>query len=125
MRYHFNKVHQLNTLHDELLAAGLTPQHVEGRDDDIWITVEPSDEAAVTTVVTAHSGAAAVLVVEWQTVRADRNRRLAACDWTALGDHQLSGTDETAWQTYRQTLRDIPQVQADPTNITWPTAPAL
>ena len=28
------------------------------------------------------------------------------------------------WKTYRQDLRDIPQKQTDPTNITWPTKPS-
>ena len=124
MRYHYNKVHDLNTLHEELQAAGLTPQHVEGRDDDIWITVESSDEAAVTTVVEAHDGATSLSSTHWRMVRNKRNRLLGECDWTCITDTQLSEADQTSWQTYRQALRDVPQNENDPENITWPSAPS-
>ena len=124
MRYHYNKVHDLATLHDELVAAGLTPQHVEGNGDDIWITVEPSDEAAVTTVVAAHDGATSLSSTHWRMVRNKRNRLLAECDWTSVTDSQLSDANQTSWQEYRQNLRDVPQNQNDPENITWPDAPS-
>lgn len=55
----------------------------------------------------------------WVAIRADRNRRLAACDWTQLADAPV---DATVWATYRQELRDI-TTQADPFNVVWPTAP--
>ena len=29
-----------------------------------------------------------------------------------------------AWRDYRQQLRQIPQTQTDPYNITWPTEPS-
>ena len=52
-------------------------------------------------------------------LREDRNRRLAATDWTALQDVSLSD----AMRDYRQALRDLPaglttveQVEA----VTWP-----
>lgn len=54
----------------------------------------------------------------WAAARADRTRRLAATDWTQLGD-----VNDAAWLTYRQALRDITQ-QSDPFNIVWPTVPA-
>lgn len=55
----------------------------------------------------------------WANVRADRNRRLAACDWTQLPDAPV---DAAEWATYRQELRDI-TTQTDPLNIVWPTEP--
>lgn len=54
------------------------------------------------------------------SVRADRNSRLAACDWTQLAD---STADKTAWATYRQALRDITAQQGFPWNVTWPVEP--
>lgn len=56
---------------------------------------------------------------QWANVRADRNRRLAACDWTQLADAPV---DASTWAVYRQELRDI-TTQADPFNVVWPTAP--
>lgn len=59
---------------------------------------------------------------QWGYVRDERNAKLAACDWTQLGDAPLTDAQKTEWADYRQALRDI-TTQADPFNITWPTAP--
>ena len=61
-------------------------------------------------------------------LREERDRRIAETDWRATVDY--SGTDQTAWLTYRQALRDLPST-AEPqldehgqlTNVTWPTKP--
>ena len=54
---------------------------------------------------------------QWAVIRAERNAKLADCDWTQLPDAPV---DAAIWATYRQELRDI-TTQADPFNITWPT----
>ena len=56
---------------------------------------------------------------QWTAVRAERNTKLAACDWTQLSDAPVA---DLAWAVYRQALRDIPQ-QADPFAIVWPQEP--
>jgi hypothetical protein len=53
-------------------------------------------------------------------VRADRNQRLAACDWTQLPD---SPADHEAWAVYRQALRDLTSQAGFPWNINWPEEP--
>ena len=58
----------------------------------------------------------------WDDIRADRDRRLAETDWTQTPD--VPQDTIWKWKTYRQDLRDIPQKQTDPTNITWPTKPS-
>lgn len=63
------------------------------------------------------------LVDESEAVRQDRNERLADCDWTQLNDSPLSPADKTAWATYRQSLRDLPNAAGFPFTMTWPTAP--
>tara|TARA_R100000541_G_scaffold41508_1_gene48963 strand:- start:1518 stop:1805 length:288 start_codon:yes stop_codon:yes gene_type:complete len=58
----------------------------------------------------------------WQ-LRAQRDRRLAKCDY--MGNQDFSITD--AWKTYRQALRDITdQTPSDDalSNINWPTEPS-
>lgn len=55
-----------------------------------------------------------------KSVREDRNRRLAACDWTQLADAPV---DDLAWATYRQALRDIPAQAGFPWTVEWPTEP--
>ena len=53
-------------------------------------------------------------------VRADRNKRLADCDWTQLAD---SPVDKAAWATYRQALRDVPAQAGFPWTLNWPYQP--
>ena len=53
-------------------------------------------------------------------VRAERNTKLAATDWTQISD---STADKTAWATYRQALRDVTAQAGFPWTITWPVAP--
>lgn len=53
-------------------------------------------------------------------VRAERNSKLAASDWTQLAD---STADKAAWATYRQALRDITEQAGFPWTIDWPVAP--
>lgn len=41
-------------------------------------------------------------------VRIERNRRLAAADWTQMGDSPLEGANKSEWAQYRKDLRDLP-----------------
>ena len=58
--------------------------------------------------------------LKWEAVRAERDRRLAACDWTQVADAPV---DPVAWAAYRQELRDIPQDYNDPDLVVWPEEP--
>lgn len=60
------------------------------------------------------------LANQWTNVRSDRNKLLAATDWTQIYDAPV---EPMAWTGYRQALRDI-TTQADPFNIVWPVAPS-
>jgi len=57
-------------------------------------------------------------------LRKERNKRLAACDWTQLPNVPLPGAKKYEWETYRQALRDITQTTEDPANPVWPTQPS-
>jgi hypothetical protein len=59
--------------------------------------------------------------IAWLILRRDRDRRLAACDWTQVPDAPV---DHQAWAVYRQQLRDLPNNTEDPRNPVWPTPPA-
>ena len=52
-----------------------------------------------------------------EQVRSERDRLLAASDWTQVADAPV---DQAAWATYRQALRDIPQQAGFPFNVVWP-----
>ena len=64
-------------------------------------------------------------------LRLERNTRLTACDWTQSRDLTLSNDD--AWKTYRQALRDLPASASpkldadgnlDMSSVTFPTEPS-
>ena len=55
------------------------------------------------------------------SVRADRNTRLTASDYTQLADYLKQ--DQQQWRIYRQQLRDVPQQAGFPRSIVWPTVP--
>jgi hypothetical protein len=54
------------------------------------------------------------------SVRAARNEKLAASDWTQLAD---STADKAAWATHRQALRDITSQEGFPWTVEWPEQP--
>ena len=64
-------------------------------------------------------------------LREERFRLLSECDWTQGAD--VPNSIKTAWQTYRQALRDLPASSSpkldsnydlDLTSVTWPTVPS-
>lgn len=56
-----------------------------------------------------------------QAIRADRNARLSACDWTQLADAPVNSL---GWANYRQALRDVPSQPGFPWQVVWPVPPA-
>lgn len=55
-----------------------------------------------------------------EQARAQRNALLTASDWTQVADAPV---DQSAWATYRQALRDIPQQGGFPNDVVWPEQP--
>ena len=55
-------------------------------------------------------------------IRQQRNAKLAACDWTQLPD--VSVENLSAWQQYRQALRDITDSYDPVSGVEWPTPPS-
>lgn len=58
-----------------------------------------------------------------QTIRNERNLRLAYTDWTQLPDAQLTAEMKAAYVEYRQALRDVPEQAGFPDAIKWPEEP--
>jgi hypothetical protein len=69
------------------------------------------------TVTNAHREAQA-----WAALRAERNTRLAASDWTQVADAPV---DAAAWAAYRQALRELPQTTTNPFAPLWPEQPQV
>lgn len=92
-------------------------------DDNLFTSVENPDGSWTATPRTADDIAARLTIANTQqaaAVRADRNARLAATDWTQIAD---STADKRAWAAYRQALRDVPSQAGFPQSVTWPQEP--
>jgi hypothetical protein len=61
--------------------------------------------------------------IEWKRIRRERDVILQNTDWTQLNNAPLTAEQVTAWATYRQDLRDLPQVFDDPDFVIWPDQP--
>ena len=57
----------------------------------------------------------------WVQLKAERNRRLFASDWTQVPDAPV---DQASWAVYRQELRDLPSQTKDPRHPVWSTPPS-
>ena len=91
------------------------PIFADTTDDDGNVTTAADNEAAYRARVDADAEA---------SVRAERNKKLAACDWTVLTDSPLTTAKKTEWKAYRTALRDISAADGFPHTMTWPTEPS-
>jgi hypothetical protein len=62
--------------------------------------------------------------VKAASLRAERDARLAASDWTQMPDAPLTDAQRKKWSKYRQELRDLPAKTKDPSSVKWPKSPA-
>ena len=108
-------------------AKGFVPKDViceapEGEEID-WIEIVDGqavvNETTKATVLAERQMAAAS--TKWDNLRAERNRRLTASDWTQLNDSPLK--DDPSWLQYRQDLRDLPSNTLDPDQVVYPNEP--
>ena len=95
-----------------------------------WGWTDPSGDKVLSNV-TIHDSSkslptqdevdAKIAEIKLDEVRAERNAKLAETDWTQSRDVTLS--NDSAWQTYRQALRDITDSATSLDDVTWPTKP--
>ena len=57
----------------------------------------------------------------WQDILNTRDKFLTDSDWRELSNYP--GTDQAAWTTYRQKLRDLPQDYSNVADVVFPTEP--
>lgn len=53
-------------------------------------------------------------------VRAKRDKLLNETDWTQMADTALSEDKKEAYRIYRQALRDVPEQEGFPYDVSWP-----
>lgn len=88
------------------------------------VSVEPYIEDGQVFTVRVESKAAEELAAEQDAkaaqIRAERNAKLSATDWTQVSD---SPVDKDVWAAYRQELRDITNQASFPLEVVWPKDP--
>ena len=57
--------------------------------------------------------------------RTQRDKLLAATDWTQGLDAPIDAATREAYRAYRQALRDLPEQEGFPDTITWPELPSV
>ena len=110
----------------ELQAAGLQDGVTVYSDGRIAFTnASDQHKTAVLALLDAHDPHTPPLA--WwldRVVRPERNRHLAASDWTQVPDSPLTTEQKQAWATYRQALRDLPAALAEVADpVPWPAEP--
>lgn len=92
-----------------------------------WTSVWPDNAPSIEDI----KNKAAELTAEepWKLLRAERDRRLAECDWVVTRAVDLSNDGlgiqlEQVWVDYRKALRDLPANTIDPANPVWPVKPS-
>ncbi len=87
--------------------------------DGVLLDLTPEEEAERGQEYAAYQAAAGDRAMT--ALRAERNARLTACDWTQVADAPV---DQLAWAAYRQQLRDYPETVSDPLSPPpWPVSP--
>ena len=75
-------------------------------------------------IILDQKGIEQALIEQWSWIREQRDKKLAACDWTVtVSDRPLSDEKRAEWVAYRQALRDLPSTVTDPTQVEWPAPP--
>jgi|TARA_Y100000287_G_scaffold173933_1_gene162353 hypothetical protein len=91
------------------------PVFTDTTDEEGNVTSAADNEAAYRASIDAQARA---------SVRAERDQKLTASDWTQMPDSPLTSDKKTEWAAYRTSLRDLPSASGFPHTVTWPTEPS-
>jgi hypothetical protein len=90
-------------------ASCVVVENKEGNWIETW-KIEPADEKEIEQRTEEKRYA----------IRSKRNQALVESDWTQFRDAPV---DRDTWAIYRQHLRDIPEQEGFPWDVTWPEKP--
>ncbi|MFY7867021.1 tail fiber assembly protein [Roseateles sp.] len=128
----------MTTWHFYRLADGLfVGSNFTGPADDLDLNIPPGHGAALgvtdwqrqrvdldTGELMDHEPEGPDLARRQADVRAERDRRLQACDWVVARAMERGEPVPAAWAAYRQALRDLSAQPGFPDDVTWPSPPA-
>ena len=101
-----------------LMAFGKTETPEEWKRVGVTKTIEEGPDVTPTPPVRTYEELA-------REARDKRDRLLDESDWYVMPDYPAKGEDLTVVKTYRQNLRDISKQDGFPSDIVWPTKPAV
>jgi hypothetical protein len=58
-----------------------------------------------------------------KAIRAERDSKLAECDWRVIKAIESNQPQDFEWAAYRQALRDVPTQAGFPLAVIWPQEP--
>lgn len=106
-----------------VVRVASTPRPADDHTKDFNVTAEQVNGAWVEKWVATDVSAEEIAnrtANQATNVRAERDQKLSATDWTQVADAPVN---QASWATYRQALRDVPAQAGFPWNVTWPTQP--
>jgi|LakMenEpi03Aug12_release.lakeMendotaPanAssembly.Ray.scaffolds.fasta_scaffold461187_2 hypothetical protein len=107
---------------EDLWAMGL-PLDSGVYSDGVAIRVEPQPPRLVGQLLRELAARPAPEGDRLAYLRHVRDLLMGLTDWTQTDDAPLTESQQAAWATYRQALRDLPGVYSGAGPIPWPTAP--
>lgn len=103
---------------EELTAAGYTGPYTLPEYDS---KTETFDWTGTEFVVRPYN--TQELEEQWNKIRAKRDKLLKDSDWTQIEDYEFDLPNIEDWKSYRQALRDLPEVETNPYDIHFPLSP--
>ena len=90
---------------------------------DYWNTTKLGAEPTLASLDAQISDEEIISEYKWGEIRAKRNQLLKDSDYIMFPDITISAEKKEEWETYRQSLRDIPQDYDSPDEVVYPDKP--
>ena len=91
--------------------------------DDLADNCDASESSGVVTIIKSAEWLENKNNEAWRKIRKERNQLLKDSDYIMFPDITISAEKKEEWETYRQSLRDIPQTFSNPDDVTYPDKP--
>jgi len=90
---------------------------------DLQDNCDASESSGVVTIIKSAEWLENKTNEAWRKIRKQRNQLLKDSDYIMFPDITITTEKKQEWETYRQSLRDIPQTFSNPDDVTYPDKP--
>ena len=91
--------------------------------DDLADGCDASESGDVITIIKSAEWLENKTNEAWRKIRKERNQLLKDSDYIMVSDVPITTEKKEEWETYRQSLRDIPQDYDSPDEVVYPDKP--